>query len=152
MGVACWGAHDPGTTTSCNPPTLIKEMTARFGPYPAKDYIYAMVWQSPNETRKAGEALAKAVRVRGRAAEWMLKKRLTNWDLGVVIVSETHSAIEPFWHGINPSHPLHGLPSAPIARQGLEAVYVETDRLIGRLVDGFPDACVMVFAMHGIGR
>jgi hypothetical protein len=68
-----------------------------------------------------------------------------------VVVSETHSAIEPLWHGVEPSHPLHELPSAPIARQGLEAVYVETDKLIGRLVDGFPDASVMVLALHGMG-
>ena len=150
-GVAGWGAHDPGVPTSSSPPPLLDEMAAQFGRYPAKRFVYGFVWQSPEQTRKAGKALAEAVRVRARAAEWMLKERLPDWDLGVIVVSEPHSAIEPLWHGIDPTHPLHRLPSAAIAREGLEAVYLETDALIGRFVRSFPDASLMVFAMHGMG-
>jgi len=151
MGVARWGAHDPGAPEACNPPTLTAEMTERFGPYPATEHIYAMVWQCAEQTRRAGAALAEAVRVRARAAEWMLRDRLPDWDFAMVVVSEPHSAIEPLWHGVDPNHPLHAMPSAAYARAGLEAVYVETDALIGRLQQAAPNAAIVLFAMHGMG-
>ncbi len=127
-GIASWGAHDPGAPASCNPATLTAEITERFGP-----------------------ALAEAVRVRARAAEWILTERLPDWDFAMVVVSEPHSAIEPLWHGVDVSHPLHVLPSAGPAREGLEFVYIETDALIGRLSAATPDAVIVVFAMHGMG-
>ncbi len=151
QGLAQWGAHDPGAPRSCNPPSLADEIAARFGPYPAADYIYAMVWHSAEQTARAGAALAAAVRVRAQAAEWVLRTRIPDWELAVVVVSEPHSALEPLWHGVDPRHPLHLLPSGPVARQCLETVYVETDALIGRLCESFPDASIAVFAMHGMG-
>ncbi len=111
-----------------------------------------MLWQSEaKKTRAAGAALTEGVRVRARAARWLLAERLPDWDLGVVVVSEPHSAIEPMWHGVDPTHPLHGLPSGEPARRGLETVYEETDALIGMLAEALPDAALMVFAMHGMG-
>jgi predicted AlkP superfamily phosphohydrolase/phosphomutase len=151
IGVARWGAHDPGAPASCRPESLLEEMTARFGAYPAEEFIYGLLWQSEAATRRAGQALAEAVRVRARAARWLLAERQPEWDLAVVVVSEPHSAIEPMWHGVDPEHPLHVLPSAAPAREAIEAVYVEVDRLIGMLVGAVPDARLMVFAMHGMG-
>lgn len=150
-GIAAWGAHDPGAPKFCRPASLTTEMTEKFGPYPATDYIYGMLWQSEEKTRAAGVALAEAVRVRARAARWLLAERITDWDVGVVVVSEPHSAIEPMWHGVDGSHPLHHLPSGEPARRGLEAVYEECDALIGTLAAALPDAAIMVFAMHGMG-
>ncbi len=151
LGIAHWGAHDPGAPVSCRPASLLEELMERFGAYPASDFIYGMLWQSEAQTRQAGEALAEAVRVRARAAHWMMTERLPQWDLAVMVVSEPHSAIEPLWHGVDPSHPLHALPSAAPACRGLHAVYEETDALIGTMIAAFPDAVVMVFAMHGMG-
>jgi predicted AlkP superfamily phosphohydrolase/phosphomutase len=151
LGVARWGAHDPGAPQGCRPETLTAEMTERFGPYPATDQIYAMCWHSEAETRRTGELLAEAARVRARAAEWMLAERTPDWDLAMVVVSEPHSATEPLWHGVDPGHPLHRHASAAAAKAGLEAVYIETDALVGRLMDRFPDTPLMAFAMHGMG-
>ncbi|MEI8313623.1 MAG: hypothetical protein WCH98_22980, partial [Verrucomicrobiota bacterium] len=151
QGLARWGAHDPGAPQSCNPPSLAGEIADRFGPYPAADHIYAMVWHSADQTERAGAALAQAVRVRAQAAEWVLTDRIPDWEFAMVVVSEPHSALEPLWHGVDPRHPLHVLPSAPAARRWLETVYVETDALIGRLCESFPDASIAVFAMHGMG-
>lgn len=150
-GIARWGAHDPGVPQGARPAELFDEITRRFGEYPATEHIYAMVWQSPEMTRTAGEALARATRVRARAASWLLAERLPDWDLAVVTVSEPHSAIEPLWHGVDADHPLHAHDSAPVARRMLEAVYTETDSLIGHLRHAVPDADLCLFAMHGMG-
>ena len=89
--------------------------------------------------------------MRSEGAIWLLRDRLPDWDLGIVTVSEAHSSIEQMWHGIDPSHDLRDTPSAPVARDGLRAIYVSIDDLVGSLVQTFPDAEVVLFAMHGMG-
>jgi len=150
-GLVNWGAHDPGVPAAARPEDLHAEITARFGDYPAAPWIYGFVWQSPERTRAMAADVVRAVDVRAQAAEWLLAERLPDWDLGIVMVSEAHSAIEALWHGVDVAHPLHDLPSAAPAGEGVRAVYIAIDRLIGRLATAFPDACLVVFSMHGMG-
>lgn len=150
-GLVGWGAHDPGVPPAARPTTLLPEFEARFGKYPAEEWIYGVVWPSPKYAQEMGEALAQAVDQRARAARWLLGERLTDWELAIVVVSEPHSAIEGLWHGIDPTHPLHRLPSAAPAREGLLAVYRGVDRLVGQLAAAFADAVVVVFSMGGMG-
>ena len=152
LGISCWGAHDPGVPTQSYPPELLDELNTRLGPYPATEWIYGMTWHSVQKTNAAVDALERGVRVRAEAAKWLLAERLPDWDLGIVVVSEPHSAAEPLWHGVDPSHRLHGLDSAQPSGDGLRRIFSAVDDLIGELADAFPDAVVMTFAMHGMGR
>ncbi len=151
QGLVNWGAHDPGVATNSSPDELLAEFTERFGEYPAKEFIYGLPWSDPERCRRTGDALAKAVDTRTEGCLWLLKERLPDWELGLVVVSEPHSAIEALWHGVDPSHPLHGLPSATPAKEGLRSVYRAVDRLIDRLSTAFPDAKLVVFSMGGMG-
>jgi predicted AlkP superfamily phosphohydrolase/phosphomutase len=151
QGFTGWGAHDPGVDPGSRPESLLAEIEQRFGPYPAPEWIYGFVWPSPERTRRASEALTRAVNVRTEVTRWLLGERLPDWDLAIVVASETHSAIEPLWHGVDASHPLHGLPSAAPAAAGLRDVYGAIDNFIGTLADAFPDATLVLFAMHGMG-
>lgn len=150
-GIVGWGAHDPGVGHAARPDVLVEELRERFGTYPAEGWIYGVVWASARRTREMGEALARALDVRARAARWLLGERLPDWDLALVVVSEPHSAIEALWHGIDPAHPLHRMPSAAPAREALLAVYRALDRLVGELADAFPDAALLVFSTGGMG-
>lgn len=150
-GVVGWGAHDPGIPNAARPGVLLPEFEARFGKYPAEEWIYGIVWASEERAREMGEALARAVSRRAQAARWLLGERLPDWDLALVVVSEPHSAIEGLWHGVDPAHPLHQMPSAKPAREGLLAVYRGVDRLVGELAADFPDAALVVFSMGGMG-
>jgi hypothetical protein len=150
-GLVGWGGHDPGVPLSARPAELVQELTGRFGSYPANEFIYGHVWPSAERTRQMGERLARAADTRSRAARWLLAERLPDWDLALVVVSEPHSVIEGLWHGVDASHPLHGLPSAEPARQGLLSVYRAVDRLVGDLASAFPDAALVVFSMGGMG-
>ena len=76
---------------------------------------------------------------------------MPDWDLGIVVVSELHSAIEALWHGVDPSHPLHRHPSAQVAGEGVIEVYKAVDRLVGTLATSFEDRDMIVFSMHGMG-
>jgi predicted AlkP superfamily phosphohydrolase/phosphomutase len=150
-GVVGWGAHDPGIPHAARPDVLLSEFEARFGKYPAEKWIYGVVWASADRAREMGEALEQAVSLRAQAARWLLGERLPEWDLALVVVSEPHSAIEGLWHGVDPTHPLHQMPSAGPAREGLLAVYRGVDRLVGELADAFPDAALVVVSMGGMG-
>jgi predicted AlkP superfamily phosphohydrolase/phosphomutase len=150
-GLTGWGAHDPGVDAGARPAGLAEEVRRRFGPYPAERFIYGFVWPSETRTREMGDALARAAKVRADIAEWLFGERLPEWDLGYLVVSEYHSALEALWHGVDPDHPLHHLPSAAPARAGVEAVYEEVDRLMGRLIARFPDCDFLFFNLHGMG-
>jgi predicted AlkP superfamily phosphohydrolase/phosphomutase len=151
-GLTSWGAHDPGVRPASRPAGLHQELDRMFGPYPATQWIYGFCWPSAERAQAAGAALARAVEVRAQAARWLLAERLSDWDLAMVVVSESHSAIEPLWHGVDPHHPLHGIASAAAACKALLDVHVAIDNLIGLLESAFPDAIVAVFAMHGMGQ
>jgi len=151
-GITSWGAHDPGVPSASRPDGLYQEITNLFGPYPAPEWIYGFCWPSAHKAHAAGEALAQAAKVRSQAARWLLQQRLPDWDLGVVVISECHSAIEPLWHGVDPNHPLHGLHSAPPAAAALRKVYSAIDDLIGDLYQAFPNIVLVLVAMHGMGQ
>ena len=150
-GVTAWGGHDPGTDFRSSPDGLADELLARFGPYPASRWIYGFAWPSAERCRTMGDALTAGADLRARAVQWLLTERFPDWDLAMVGVSESHSALEALWHGIDENHPLHGHPSAAAAGEGIASVYRAIDRLIGDLATTFPDAAIVVFSMHGMG-
>jgi predicted AlkP superfamily phosphohydrolase/phosphomutase len=151
QGIVGWGAHDPGVAGQARPAGLATEIEDRFGPYPAREFLYATPWASPARSARMGEALAAAATLRARAAQWCLAERCPDWDLALVVVSELHSAHEGLWHGVDAEHPLHALPSAAPAAAGLRAVYRAVDGLVGALAARFPDATLVVFATGGMG-
>ena len=77
----------------------------RFGEYPAPEFIYGYVWADVDRTREMGLALATAVDVRADVTRWLFGERLPDWDLGIMVVSELHSATEALWHGWDKGHP-----------------------------------------------
>lgn len=149
-GIGNWGAHDPGVPASFQPAALQAEFERHIGAYPASRWIYGYTWPSPERTRAMADDLVRAVDLRADAACWLLE-RVSGWQLALLAVSEPHSAVEALWHGIDPAHPLHGLPSAAPAGEGVRAVYRAVDRLVDRLQRAWPDADLVVFSMHGMG-
>ena len=96
-------------------------------------------------------ALVDAVERRSAIGQWLCTERLRDWDMAIIVVSEFHSAIEALWHGYDPAHPLHDLPSAEAARAGIVGVYEAFDRMLGRYRTSMPEADLVIFSMHGMG-
>ena len=151
QGISGWGAHDAGVDTTFHPADLRSRFLQRFGHYPATDSHYTFAWVSGETCTRMGDTLAAAIDLRARAAYWLLSEGIADWDLALLGISETHSATEAFWHGIDQQHPLHGVPSASTAAEALKQVYRAVDRMIGVLAESFPDASFVVFSMHGMG-
>lgn len=151
QGILNWGPHDPGGPFRSRPESITDELIEKFGPYPAEPYVWGITWNSLHHTREACRTLVESVDIRSDAARWLLGDRLPEWDLALLSVTEPHSATEQLWHGIDTEHPLHQHPTAAIAAEGMLDVFRATDRLVGSLIDDFPDASVVVFSMHGMG-
>jgi predicted AlkP superfamily phosphohydrolase/phosphomutase len=150
-GIVGWGAHDPGVTFTGRPRKLASEYEQKFGLYPASRWTYGIPWPSPKGTREMGEALDRALDVRRRAAGWLARERLPDWDLFIAVAGEMHGTIEGLWHGVDPNHPLSAHPSATDAAWAVRRVHHALDRLVGELASVDRNASIVAFAMGGMG-
>ena len=151
VGITDWGAHDPGEPATARPADLFAEVKQRFGPYPARQWMYATPWASPAECAQMAADLTEAVHRRSEIAAWLLSERLPDWRLGIVCVSEAHSATEGLYHGVDPAAHWRSCPSREAAAAGLRSVYMAIDQLVGDLVAQFGDDLHVVFSLHGMG-
>jgi predicted AlkP superfamily phosphohydrolase/phosphomutase len=149
-GMVGWGMHDPGVARNARPLELLPEFEKRFGPYPS-EWTYGMPFPSPDRTRTMGDALTRAVEVRSRAARWLARERLPDWDLYIAVTGEAHGAAEGLWHGVDPDHPSHAHPSSEDAHRALADIYGAVDRMVGEMTSIAGNAAVVVFAMGGMG-
>ena len=150
-GVVAWGAHDPGASPGANPTGLHEEFLRRVGAYPGKGWVYGTPWPSVDATREMATRMVEAVDRRADGARWLLTERFDGWDLGIVVVGELHGAAEGLWHGVDPAHPLHDHPSAPVAAAGLAGIYRAVDRLVGELLEATAPEVAFVFSLGGMG-
>lgn len=151
FGLSDWGSNDPGFPPMSQPAELFAEVEQRFGTYPARPWLYGTPWASSAECAQTARDLVQAVHRRSSIASWLLAERLPDWQLAIVAVSEGHSAIEAFYHGIDPSPRWRSYPTREVAADGLRSVYAAIDQLIGDLVEQFPDDLHVVFSLHGMG-
>lgn len=150
-GVVGWGAHDPGAPAAARPAGLADEIAERVGAYPAQEFIYGLPWPSTATAAEMGATLTEAAHRRTDLARWLLTERLPEWDLALVAVSEPHSVLEGLWYGVDEHHPLHRVPSAAAAGEGVRSVLAAVDRLVGELVDAVPHDALAVYSLHGMG-
>jgi predicted AlkP superfamily phosphohydrolase/phosphomutase len=149
--ISCWGGHIRAYPRAANPPGLLREVDARFGPHPAWAIEHRHAWGQPEELAEVAEALAEGARRRGAIVPW-LANRYPDWDLLLTVLTESHTAVECFGHGLADDPSLRAIPTAAVAREHLEVVYRALDEAVGQIMAGLPeDATVVVFSLHGSG-
>lgn len=148
--VTAWGVHGPHYVPASLPQGTLTEIEQRFGRHPAFENDFDPGWYSPRYIDSLTEALRKGANARLEIARW-LQDRVPDWDLILTSMSEIHSAGHHLWHGMDPMHPLHDMPTAPLARQRFIEVAAEVDAAVGRFLAGLPDDTnVVLFALHGM--
>src|SRR6476659_8418833 len=148
-----WCSISPTPTSrvapTANPPQLGPQVDERFGPYPVARWPYASPWASARLTDEMRKGLLDGLAARTEVARWLFTERFPDWDRSIVPAAEPHSAAEAFWHGADPAHPLHGIPSAPVAAGALTDTYQAVDRMVGELIDATEARTVLVFSLGG---
>ena len=114
-GDECGSARGAATSApiprAANPPGLLREIDARFGPHPAWAIEHRHAWRRPEELAEVAEALADGARRRAAIVRW-LANRYPDWDLLLTVLTESHSAAECFGHGLAARPPLAEIPTA----------------------------------------
>jgi predicted AlkP superfamily phosphohydrolase/phosphomutase len=151
VAITGWGGHDPAYPRASNPPGLLREIEARFGPHPAFDNDYEIIWNRPAALDSLADALVVGARRRADVATWLMR-RFRDWRLFVTVLSEPHSAGEQLWHGLTPDYPVNSAVDGDWAGRRLREVYRAVDDAVGRIVTGLPpETTVVAFSMHGTG-
>lgn len=150
LQVTAWGAHGPQYPRASLPLDLLDRIDERWGPHPAFDNDFDLGWFSPRYIDGLTDALLSGAETRLDIARWLLQEQ-PDWDLFLTSMSEVHSAGHHFWHGIDETHPLHGVPTTGQARERLLDVFRRVDDAVGRFLDDLPDdVTVLLFALHGM--
>lgn len=151
VGVVGWSGHDTGVNQFSRPASLINDIENKFGPAPDKLLLNTMVYPSIEQTRTLGKTLVEMVRKRQAITKWLLKERISDWDVAIIGFEESHDSIEMFCHGVIEHHQLANAESAPFARQALIETYEAISDALADLLNEFPDADIVTFSMHGMG-
>lgn len=150
LQVSAWGSHSPMFPQTSSPPGLFDEITERFGPHPAARSDNQISWYNERFMRDLADALVEGAHRRAQIVKWLMDEH-PDWDLFLTAWGETHSAGHHYFHGIDPTHPLHGHRSAELAGELLRTVYRAVDRALGEVIAALADDVrVMTFAAHGM--
>ncbi len=128
------------------PSRLWKEITRRFGPYPAPEHLHVLdvpdaVWFR--------DRLVAGARVKGEVCRWLLAEE--PWDLAFVTFGEPHGAGHYLWHHEDAAHPAHAGPPGSAPHPLLD-VYAAVDAEIGGLLAEVDDrTTVLVVSGDGMG-
>ncbi len=146
--VTAWGAHAPSYPRASSPRGLLREIDERFGPHPAFDNEYACGWHDPTRLDRLTAALETGARRSGEIATFLMD-RFPDWQLFVGVLSESHSASEFMWHGIDRDHPLTAHVADVTPR--VERVFRAMDDAIGTIVRALrPDDTFFLFSLDGM--
>jgi predicted AlkP superfamily phosphohydrolase/phosphomutase len=146
--VAAWGGHNPGYPRAARPQGVLRDIDARFGHHPAFHDDIAE-WYDEESLRELRSWLVEGAGKRADISRWLLSE-FSDWELFTTVLSETHSAGESMWHGMDPFHPVASWPVAKVAHDCLEDVYIGVDDAVGRIIDALPpDVVTIVCSLHG---
>lgn len=141
------GIYDFGTwahygCTSAQPPRLLDELKAQFGPYPLGYEAMRLGFEQP---RGIEERLLRSVRHKAATARWLLDRAA--WDLAIVVFGETHCAGHYLW----PRSQSSVEEGDPSAFEALFAMYVAVDEALGELAEKLPKSgTLMVVSGDGV--
>lgn len=149
--ITAWGAHSPQYPRRSRPSGLLTEIDRRFGVNPAFGNDFDIGWYEPDYIDNLAAACAVGARRRVDIAQW-LQQRAPDWRLFLTCMSEAHSVGHHYWHGVDDAHPLHGAAAtSELAATRFVEVCQAIDDAVGRFADSLPpDACLVVFALHGM--
>jgi predicted AlkP superfamily phosphohydrolase/phosphomutase len=142
-----WGAHSPMCGGRSQPAGLLAALRRRFGPHPALRTQDRGSWWDGGRLRRLHVGLLEGVRRRGAILRALRREHPA--DLSLLAFSEIHIAGHHFWHLSDPAHPAFGRNNPPLPDLLLD-IYRETDRELGRLLDGMAaDENLLVFSPEG---
>lgn len=147
-GVLISGMDTPGRGASYTyPPELKAEIESLFPDYVISMHFGGYLTDEERVSRALEELLHEA-EVRTRVLLHLLER---DFDFAVVKYNLTDLAHHYFWKYMDETHPAYEAEYGEKFSDAILRVYRKADECIGRLVERFPDATIIVLSDHGGG-
>jgi predicted AlkP superfamily phosphohydrolase/phosphomutase len=143
-----WGAHSPSWDPDSWPPELIKEVTSRFGFYPAPDDD-EFIPKGFRQLKDFYEALVSGIEKKGLVSRYFLDQEA--WDFFLTVFAEPHCVGHNYWHLIDENHPAYDSEIAKTLGKSIFNVYSLIDSEIAKLIDAAGDVTFFIVSPEGMG-
>lgn len=150
--VVGWGGHDARFQHPrvSSPSGLMAEIDDRFGVDPATAVEYRGGWHQEWYIHALADALIESARRRAEIAVW-LQRRVPDWRLFLMGLTEAHSAGHSFSHGLDEQHLLGTHPTAAVARRRFVEVYRALDDTVATIAAAqAPETVLAVSSSKGM--
>ncbi len=141
-----WG-EKYGLLHASQPPGLLREIKRRFGDHPLTAEVPGV-----RGRRREGvilDRLRAGIERRVKVARFLMAE--ADWDLGMVVFSETHTAGHQFYPHLDPGSPWYDAAQVAFRESVMEAVYRQVDAAIGEIMRLAPrGADVVALSVHGM--
>lgn len=143
-----WGAHDAQYGFMTSPPSLAKDIVARFGAHPHRGNCDAD--RTGDEYAEFRDGLLRGIATKTELTTYLLNQG--GWDIFLQVFTESHCVGHQCWHLHDPKHPRHDADFARRHGDPVKQVYCAIDRAMGKILDHLEEDTMVVFlAGHGMG-
>jgi predicted AlkP superfamily phosphohydrolase/phosphomutase len=143
-----WGAHDAQYGFLTWPPSLAREVEARFGHHPLRGTCNA-----DRDTKgyvKFRRQLLAGIATKTKITKHFLKG--DEWEFFAQVFTESHCVGHQCWHFHDPNHPRHDPQQARAVGDPIKDIYIAIDAAIGEVLKDVDDnTTVIVLVGHGMG-
>jgi predicted AlkP superfamily phosphohydrolase/phosphomutase len=143
-----WGAHDAQYGFVTSPPSLAKEVVARFARHPWCGNCDAE--RDLDDYMSFRDGLVRGIQTKAELTRYFLDRG--GWDFFAQVFTESHCIGHQCWHFHDPTHPRHDPESSRKIGDPVKDVYVAIDTAMGRVLENIEEDTTVVFlAGHGMG-
>ncbi len=140
-----WGAHSPRGPSVSKPSSLFNQLQQQYGAHPRLNNDHANIYDS-HATQQLRDDFLTGISRRTDIALDLLQR--DNWDLFLMMYSESHSAGHTFWH-LDQAHPLHGKLGRDQDNFQLD-IFRAIDESLAKILCARPFDNVVIFSVHGM--
>jgi predicted AlkP superfamily phosphohydrolase/phosphomutase len=128
------------------PPALQGEINTQVGRYK----IYPDEIFREGKEEKFLASLMESLDIRFRTSQYLMSGY--DWDLFMIVFSETDAVQHAFWKFTDPTHPLYDKELAKRYGKGILQVYQKVDQFLGKYLNGLEEGTtLMLMSDHGAG-
>jgi predicted AlkP superfamily phosphohydrolase/phosphomutase len=143
-----WGAHDAQYGFVTWPPSLAREVVARFGRHPLRGVCNAV--RDTQGYIKFRNQLLGGIATKTEITKHFLKRG--DWDFFAQVFTESHCVGHQCWHIHDANHPRHDAEQARAVGDPIKDIYIAIDAAIGEVLKHVgADTTVIVLMSHGMG-
>lgn len=143
-----WGSEHPAWKKSSYPRDLIGQLEKHVGEHPLNGFYQSKLTHK-DDYKNVAEKLRNGVELRSRALRYLLSTN--DYDFVLCNYAEPHWAGHLFWHLHDSSHPEHDAEAAAFCGDAIFDTYKACDTAVGKLVQDFPGANIIVASNIGMG-